>query len=94
MLTRLTQAVESGKWARGLKAVTVDQWKARTRDIGVGRIPQGIDAAHDKQVSFYSKLVPHINSGKKSLEGMPSLTLEDSISRMDTFIRHMAKFSK
>jgi len=38
-------------------------------------------------------LLPHIDSVRAGVEKMPDLTLEDSINRMSTFVRGMAKFS-
>jgi len=46
-----------------------------------------------KVEKFYSQLLPHIDTVKGTVSKMPDLTLEDSINRMSTFVRGMAKFS-
>ena len=94
MLTNLTASVNSGKWAAGLKRVSLEQWKKQTRDIGVNRIAAGIDGAKDKVVAFAEDLLPHIDRGKAKLAGMPDTTLDDNINRMTTFVRHMAEMKR
>ena len=64
MLTNLTAAVNSGKWAAGLKRVSLEDWKKQTRDVGVNRIAAGIDAAKSKVISFAEELLPHIDRGQ------------------------------
>ena len=94
MLTNLTSAVNSGKWAAGLNRVSLEEWKKKTRDVGVNRIAAGIDAAKDKVVSFAEDLLPHIDRGKEKIKAMSDVTLDDNINRMTTFIRHMAELKR
>lgn len=94
MLTRLTAAVSSGKWAAGLKRVSLDDWKKKARDVGVNRVAAGIDAAKDKVTAFADELLPHIDRQKQKIASMPSMTLDDNINRMNTFIRGMADFKR
>jgi len=94
MLMNLTASVQSGKWANGLKRVTLEDWKRKARDVGVNRIAAGIDAAKDKVVSFAEELLPHIDRQKAKIASMPDVTLDDNIGRMTTFIRGMAEFKR
>jgi len=94
MLQNLTDAVQSGKWARGLKRVTLEEWKEKTLSKGIGRIAAGVDAAHDKMVSFGGQLLEYEATLQREVEGMNDLTLEDSISRMTHWVRGMAKFTR
>jgi len=94
MLTNLTVAVQSGKWAAGLKRVSLEEWKRKARDIGVNRVAAGIDAAKDKVVAFAEELLPYIDHQKAQLASMPDVTLDDNINRMNTFIRGMANFKR
>lgn len=94
MLSNLTTAVTSGKWAAGLKRVSLEDWKHKARDIGVNRIAAGIDGAKDKVVSFAEVLLPHIDRGVEKLKGMPDVTLDDNINRMTTFVRHMSTMKR
>lgn len=94
MKMHLDEAFASGKVKRSLLAVTLDEWKTKARDVGVGRISMGIDASAAKVVSFAEKLLPAIDAAQAKVKAMPDLTLEDSINRMTVMIREMSKFSK
>ncbi len=94
MLSNLTASVQSGKWAKGLKRVSLEEWKRKARDIGVNRIAAGIDGAKEKVVAFAEQLLPHIDRGTEKIKGMPDVTLDDNINRMTTFIRHMADMKR
>jgi hypothetical protein len=82
------------KWQRRVASVSVDQWKSHMLSKGVPRIAAGIDGAADKVVEFAEKLIAHENAGLVQIERMPDLTLEDSISRATTWIRHMSNFKR
>ena len=94
MLTNLTTSVQNGKWAAGLKRVSLEDWKKKARDIGVNRIAAGIDGAKEKVIAFAEKLLPHIDRQKEKIKAMPDVTLDDNINRMTTFIRGMAEFKR
>jgi len=94
MLTNLTAAVNSGKWASGLKRVTLEDWKKKTRDVGVNRIAAGIDAAKPKVIAFAEELLPHIDRGRDKIKAMPDVTLDDNINRMVAFTRHMSELKR
>ena len=94
MLANLTAAVQSGKWASGLNRVSLDDWKTKARDVGVNRIAAGINAAKPKVIAFAEKLLPHIDAQSAKIKNMPSITLEDNIARMTTFVRGMASFKR
>ena len=94
MKTNLNAAIDSGLWKKRLQAVSLEEWKRQARDVGVNRIAAGIDAAHAKQVDFYSKLLPAVDAAKSKIAGMPDISLEDNINRMTTYIREMNKFKK
>ena len=94
MIANLTTAVQDGKWAAGLKKVSLADWQSKMINKGIGRISAGIDAAHDKVVDFAEQLLPHVASGQAKIASMPDLTLDDNLNRMTEFARHMSKFKK
>ena len=94
MLQNVQSAVQSGKWAARLKAVTLEEWKSKTVEKGLGRIAAGVDGAHGKMVAFASQLLPYEATLKDQINKMPDLTLEDSISRATSWIRGMSKFTR
>jgi hypothetical protein len=94
MKAKLTEAIDSGRWSKNLRAVSLEDWRSKMTSKGIPRVAAGIDAARDKQVEFYGKLLPAIDAAKSKIAGMPSVTLDDNINRMTTYIREMAKFKK
>lgn len=94
MLANLTAAVSEGRWESGLRRVSLEAWKDKAKNVGVGRIASGITAAKDKVIAFAEQLLPHIDNGIAAIKKMPDLSLEDNINRMTTFIRHMAGFKR
>jgi ElaB/YqjD/DUF883 family membrane-anchored ribosome-binding protein len=94
MRTNLNAALDSGKWAAGLKRVSLEDWKTKTITKGTGRIAAGIDGAADKVKAFASELLPFQDNLIKKVKAMPDTTLEDSIQRMNTFVRGMSTFKR
>lgn len=92
MLARLTEAVTSGKWARGLRAVSLADWKNKMLTKGVNNIAPGIDAAHNKVVDFARDLIAYENTLLLEIDRMSDLTIEDSIARATAWIRGMSRF--
>ena|SRR3989304_508411 len=94
MLQNISEAVNSGKWARNLRKVTLEEWRQKMISKGLPRIGTGIDGAAEKVRDFASQLLPHIDVGRQTVQQMPDLTLDDSLNRMTAYVRHMAKFRK
>ena len=94
MLQNLTESVQSGKWAAGLRRVTLADWKKAAVEKGVPRIAQGASGAAGKVANFASQLLPFQDTLSGQIKSMPDLTLEDSINRMTTWVRGMSKFSR
>jgi len=93
-VARMTDTTIHDKWADRLEKVTLEDWKNKFLTKGVPRIPTGVDGAIDKMEDFGKQLLPHVEAGQKIVVGMPDITLEDSLARVEAFIRHMAKFRK
>ena len=94
MRANLIAKIDDGTVARRLNAVTLDDWKKKALDVGIGRIAAGIDASAGKVTSFAEKLLPAIDAAQSKVKAMPDLTLEDNINRMTTMVREMSKFRK
>ena len=94
MRANINAAIDSGKWEAGLKRVSTEDWKKAMVEKGLGRVSAGIDGAKDKVISFASELLPFQDNLKNKIKSMPDVTLEDSISRMTTFVRGMAGFKR
>lgn len=94
MLAGITEAINSGKWKRGLDRVPLDQWKRDMIEKGTTRIASGIDGSAAKVEAFASEFLPYLDTGVSAVKKMPDLTLEDSIARASAMIRHNAKFKR
>ena len=91
MKAKLIASIEDGTWERQLGLVTLDDWQTAFIETGVGRVSGGVDKAGDKMTKFGEWLIPTVEAGQNKIKGMPDVTLDDSISRMVEFTRHMAK---
>jgi len=93
MKANLVAALDSGKWQARVASVSVEDWRTAMLEKGVGRVPAGIDAAAAKVGQFAEQLLAHESGLKDKIDGMPDLTLEDSVSRASEWIRGMSKFT-
>jgi hypothetical protein len=94
MLNNLQESVTSGKWARRVASVSLEEWKSKMIDKGAARIGQGIDAAAPKVIDFASQFLPFLDTVQQKVKNMPSMTLEDNIQRMVTQVTETAKFRR
>ena len=92
MRVNLIEALDSGKWARRVASVSVEDWKDAMINKGINRVAAGVDAAAGKTRAFAEQLLPHQAGLMSEIDQMPDLTIEDSIGRMTTWVRGMAKF--
>ena len=92
--TRLMESIDKGTWRNRVSAVTLDDWKSKMIDKGLPRVSGGIDAAAAKVKDFAAQLLPAVAAAQDKIAKMPDLTLEDSINRMGSYVREMAKFRK
>jgi cytosine/adenosine deaminase-related metal-dependent hydrolase len=90
----VTQAMQSGKWERRVGAVTLEQWKRKTLDVGAQRIAQGATANQDKMADFAQAFFPHLAAGQARVRAMPDTTLEDRMTRAVEMMRHNANFRR
>lgn len=94
MLNNLTEAVNSGKWARRVASVPLQEWQQKMLTKGLPRISSGVDAAAGKIEAFFGELLPYQDTLKQQISTMPDLTLDDNIQRMVKFVSGMSKFRR
>lgn len=90
----LIKAIDSGKMARRMNAVTVEEWRNKMINKGIPRVSAGIEAARPKVIAFATQFLPFLDGVKAKVDKMPNVTLEDSINRMVTQVRETSKFEK
>lgn len=86
------RAVSSGKYARGLRTVTLESWKQATLDKGIPRIASGATAAKGKFTQFMEAWLPYMDQLKSKLQSMPRGDLQQNIARMVATVEHAAAF--
>lgn len=89
MLTNTMEAIQSGKWATRVGAVSLQDWQKATIDKGLSRIPAGVDAAMVKNVPMAERLLTAVDAAAAKAKALPKGTIEDSISRASMFMREM-----
>lgn len=89
MLQNITQAVNNGRWEAGLRKVTINDWKTKTKDKVAQRLSSGVDGSMDKRRQFDTYLVNNLNAVLPTINSMPDLTIEDSVNRVRALMEHM-----
>lgn len=76
------KAVDEGRWERGLRSVSVDDWKTKMTTVGVNRISDGAKAAQQKVMDFHAKFQPIMERAKAQIKTMPKGTEQASLDRV------------
>lgn len=86
------RAVADGSYQRGLRAVSLQQWKNQTLTLGATRIAGGAAAAVPKMEAFMTNWLPFIGQVVASLP--PRGDLQTNINRAVTVMNKAAEYSK
>ena len=86
----IQKAAQSGRWANSLNQVDLQTWKTVTAQKVGERLAGGAQAAVPKVQKFAQYLIPAVNAASQQIDGMPKLTLQDSINRVAAFMTAMA----
>lgn len=92
MRAGIVRSLDDGTWARRVGAVSLEEWKKTMLEKGLNRVASGIDGAAGKVQAFATQLLAAEAALQTTVSALPDLTLEDSISRMTTWVRGMSKF--
>lgn len=82
-------AVSSGKIARGMGRVTLQQWKSVTAAKDGTNLASGVNAAQQKRLAFDTYLVQTVNNGLPTIAAMPNTTLAEAIMKAGAWITYM-----
>ena len=89
LIQNFVESVNSGLWASRVRGVSLADWKQATIEKGIARIGQGVESAQPKMARIAAELLPVVDAAAAAARALPKVTLEDSIQRMTTFVRHM-----
>lgn len=93
MRANILKSLDDGRWQAEVARVPLSEWKEKTITKGVPRIRAGAEAAKPEMEAFSKELFAHIEGEQGKIANMPSVTLDDNIARMTTFVRGMADFT-
>lgn len=89
-LNGVQNAVNSGKWATKLQAVSLPAWQAAMITKGVPRVATGATAAIPKMQNAMTQLLPYIQNVVSSLP--PRGDKQQNIARSQAFLQGMLGF--
>ncbi len=89
-----TEAVQSGRMAKRLNAVSKEDWIKATSEKGQARYAPGLTASKDKVVEFFTEFLPYADRVSAEVGAMPDLTIEDSVARASHAIRRLHEFER
>lgn len=88
------KARDTGKYERGLRSVTLAQWKQAMLEKGLNRIGSGASAAVPKMQQFMSRFLPYVAQGQEMLKSRPRGDLSQNVGRMVAMVEWLAGFKQ
>lgn len=92
MLAGVNEAVQSGRWARRVASVSVQDWKEAAINKGIARVGSGAQAAESKMARVAQELLPAVDAAAAKAKQIPKDSIEGSIERAATYMREMRNF--
>ena len=89
MKAGIIAAIDSGRVERGLRKVTLADWKDKTASKVATNLSTGVDAAMAKRQSFDTWLVSKLNSILPQIANMPNATFSDKVQKMVAYATQM-----
>lgn len=86
-----TQASQA-KYARNVAAVPLSSWQQAVIQKGIPRLASGAQQAEPKFMTFMTKLLPYVATGRSSLPARGDINANKT--RMNAWVDYMAKFQK
>ncbi len=89
MLERLTEAVNSGLWAKQVAGVSLSEWQEAMKSKAIPRIATGVASAQKKKLSQITALLAAVDKSAAAAHALPKGGLEQSIARANAYMRAM-----
>lgn len=94
MLQRITDAIQSGKWASAVSSVSLQQWQNSMLTSGLANISNGIRKGQPKMQSFLNSFLPFLSTVQQQVKAMPATTQADREARMLANMRLISSYKK
>jgi len=91
MKNNLMESINNGSWEKGLRKVSLADWKAKTSSKVAARLSSGVDNAMSKRTAFDQWMVNTMNSALGEISSMPDMTLEDNLNKAVAMMRYMSE---
>jgi hypothetical protein len=89
MLSGITNAVTSGKWAAAVSGVSLQSWQQSMIQKGIPRIATGVTAAKANKVGTITTLLQNVDAAVASVSSLPKGGLAQGIARATAFMTAM-----
>lgn len=77
----VNEAVASGRYERGLRRVSMSDWKKAAKEKGASRLASGANAAAGKVEKFFAVFGPKLMAITEQVRAMPKGTFEERQQR-------------
>lgn len=92
-LTNYAESINSGRTARALGNVTLQDWQQAMLTTGLARIQSGAQKGQSKYQKFATAFFPVMDQASKTAQAMPKNTLEDSLARVRVVMEAARRFA-
>lgn len=77
---RFADAIDTGKWQRGLNRVSLEEWKASAQ-LGSQKLALGAAKGRTKFEKFMGRFLPFLEAVQRRVRAMPNTTYEERRAR-------------
>lgn len=81
-LQGVQDAVNSGRWQKGLARNPASYWQSQAVNKGANRLGTGASNAQPKMEAFLTKFLPVLQQNVAQVKAMPNNTFDDRMARM------------
>lgn len=67
-----SEAISSGRWAKGLQNVSLEQWKQAAATGGAARLASGVTKGAPKMAKFLQEWAPTFEQAKQAARAIPN----------------------
>jgi hypothetical protein len=92
LIANWNAAINNGKWAQKLGAVTLEDWRSAMKNKGISRIATGANEATAKMADFGTKLLNYQQANLPKIYSLPDTNQGETKARMNAWFDIMAKF--
>lgn len=93
-LAGVQRALADGRYARGLRKVTLQSWQESMLKKGLNRVASGATEGTPKMRQFMEAWLPYEDGLKQQLQSRPRGSLQDNIARMVFAAEYNAAFRR